>query len=184
MIAYLSGKILEKGKGFAIVLAGELGYKVQLAESVLKSLEKGAPVKFYTHQVIREDAQELFGFATMKELEFFWRLISVTGVGPKMALHLLALGPIEDIGRAIDRGDVDYLSSASGVGKKTAQRLVLDLRGKLVSESGSGEGSDLASALENLGYPRAKAHEAARSVGLEGTMEERLRAALKLMSRR
>jgi Holliday junction DNA helicase RuvA len=183
MIAYLSGKILEKGKGFAIVLAGEIGYKVQLAESVLKSLEKGTPVKFYTHQVIREDAQELFGFTTMQELEFFWRLISVTGVGPKMALHLLALGTIEDIGRAIDRGDIDYLSSASGVGKKTAQRLVLDLRGKLVSE-GTVEGSDLASALENLGYPRAKAHEAARSVGVEGTMEERLKAALKLMSRR
>jgi Holliday junction DNA helicase RuvA len=183
MIAYLSGKILEKGKDFAIVLAGEVGYKVQLAVAVLKSLEKGASVKFYTHQVVREDSAELFGFATMQELEFFWRLISVTGVGPKMALHLLALGPIEDIGRAIDRGDIDYLSSASGVGKKTAQRLVLDLRGKLVSE-GSGEGSDLASALENLGYPRAKAHEAARSVGVEGTMEERLKAALKLMSRR
>ena len=184
MIAYLSGKILEKGKDFAIVLAGEVGYKVQLAPAALKSLEKGASVKLYTHQVVRDDAQELFGFLSMKELEFFERLISVKGVGPKMALHLLALGTVEEVSHAIDRGDIDYLSSAQGVGKKTAQRAVLDLRGKLVSDTGSREGSDLASALENLGYPRAKAHEAARSVGVEGTMEERLKAALKLMSRR
>lgn len=183
MISYLSGTVLEKGKDFAIILAGQVGYKVMMTGRVRDLLEKGGPAKLYTHQVIRDDAQELYGFASMRELEFFWRLISVSGVGPKMALHLMGLGTVDEVSRAIDRGDVEYLAAAPGIGRKTAQRAVLELRGKLVSESGSAD-DELVSALVNLGYPAAKARAAAQSAGTEGPTEARLKAALKSLSRR
>jgi len=184
MLAYLKGTVLEKGKDFAIVLAGSLGYKVLVAERALLAMQKGEAVELYAHEVVRDDGRELFGFPTMKELEFFWRLTTVSGVGPKMALHLLNLGLVDSLTKAIDSGDVEYLSSAQGVGKKTAQRVVLELRGKLVSEEG-GEGGqgEIINALENLGFPRARAREVVKGLGPEGTTEEKIRQALRQLSK-
>jgi Holliday junction DNA helicase RuvA len=184
MIAYLKGTVLEKGKDFAVVLAGDIGYKVNLATSAALALEKGGVVRLYTHQVIRDDAHELYGFAQMKELEFFWKLTGVSGVGPKMAMHLLALGVVDSVSRAIEQGDVEYLSSAQGVGKKTAQRVVLELRGKLVGDDDvSGEVSEAVSALENLGYPRAKARAIVTGLPDGITTEEKIKLALRQLSR-
>lgn len=194
MIAYLKGSVLEKGKDYAIILCGDpsssatgtgIGYRVQLHERTLMALTKGENVNLYTHQVVREDSQELFGFATMRELEFFWRLTTVSGVGPKMAMHLLAVGMIETLSRAIDKGDVEFLSSAQGVGKKTAQRVVLELRGKLIDDDGTMPESEgeVVSALENLGYPRSKAREAVKTLDPNGTTQQKIKAALKVLSR-
>lgn len=185
MIAYLKGSVLEKGKDYAIILCGDIGYRVQMHERTLVALVKGENVNLYTHQVVREDSQDLFGFATMRELEFFWRLTTVSGVGPKMAMHLLAVGMIETLSRAIDKGDVEFLSSAQGVGKKTAQRVVLELRGKLVDDDGTMPESEgeVVSALENLGYPRNKAREAVKTLDPDGTTQQKIKAALKVLSR-
>lgn len=183
MIAYLKGIVLEKGKEHVILLCNDVGYLVQLPTHLLASVEKGGEARFYTHHVVREDASDLMGFATVHELDMFLKLITVSGVGPKMALHLMSLGPVEGIRGAVERGDVSYLESAQGVGRKTAQRVVLELKGKLVTDDEPGGGNDEAvSALENLGYPRARAREAIGAVG-EGTTEERIRAALKVLAK-
>ena len=182
MIAYLKGTVLEIGKEHVILLCGDVGYLIQLPAHLMASVEKGKEARFYTHHVVREDASDLMGFATAQELDFFLKLISVSGVGPKMGLHLMSLGPVESIRKAVENGDVSYLESAQGVGRKSAQRVILELKGKLVTEDEPGGGSDEAvSALENLGYPRAKAREIVGA--MEGTTEERIRAALKVLSR-
>lgn len=184
MIAYLNGRVLEKGKDFVILLCGEVGYKVGLTPALLTALEKGAPAALFTHLVVRDDAHDLFGFASMRELEFFWVLTSISGVGPKMAMHLLALGTVETLAKAIDKGDVGFLESAQGVGRKTAQRVVLELRGKLVSdEAPTGETSEVVSALENLGYPRHKVRDVVVGLPEGGTTEERIKQALKQLAK-
>ena len=186
MIAYLKGTVLEKGKDYAIILCGDIGYRVNLHARTLESFIKGEPVAIFTHQVIREDSHDLFGFATQRELEFFWRLTAVSGVGPKMAMHLLAIGLIDTLSRAIDKGDVDFLSSAQGVGKKTAQRVVLELKGKLVDDDETSEPEtegEVVSALENLGYPRSKAREAVKTLSPDASTQEKIRAALKVLAR-
>jgi Holliday junction DNA helicase RuvA len=183
MIAYLKGTVLEKGKEHVILLCGDVGYLVQLPTHLLATLEKGSEARLYTHHVIREDASDLIGFAAVQELDFFMKLITVSGVGPKMALHLMSLGPVGSLHAAVEKGDVAFLESAQGVGRKTAQRVVLELKGKLVTDDEPGQGSDeVVSALENLGYPRAKAREAAGAAA-DGTTQERIRAALKVLSK-
>lgn len=184
MIAYLRGTVLEKGKDSAVILTGDIGYRVSLPERTLAALKKGERAELYTQQIVREDSHELYGFPSMSELEFFWKLTSVSGVGPKMALHLLSLGLVDSLTKAIDKGDVDYLSSAQGVGKKTAQRVVLELRGKLVDDGmdGSADG-EVISALENLGYHRARAREVVKSLAPEGTTEEKLKLALRQLAK-
>lgn len=193
MIAYLKGSVLEKGREHVIVFVGDptspnglrgagVGYLVKVTTQLVASLEKGSEACLYTHHVIREDANELIGFATVVELELFTKFISVSGIGPKMALHLMSLGPVGSVRQAVERGDVSYLESAQGVGRKTAQRVVLELKGKLVTDDDPGEGGDEAvSALENLGYPRYQAREAVKD--LDGTTEERIKSALKILSR-
>lgn len=184
MIAYLNGRVLEKGKDFAILVCGEIGYKIGLGPVLLAALEKGVPASLYIHEVTRDDGRELFGFAAMKELEFFWKLTGVSGVGPKMAMHLLALGPVESVAKAIDKGDVAFLESAQGVGKKTAQRVVLELRGKLVSDDmPTGEASEVVSALENLGYARNKVRDIVNALPEGGSTEERIKQALKHLAK-
>ncbi len=183
MIAYLKGTVLEKGKEHVILLCNEVGYLVQLPTHLMASVEKGKEARFYTHHIVREDASDLMGFATAQELDFFLKLISVSGVGPKMGLHLMSLGPVESIRKAVENGDVSYLESAQGVGRKSAQRVILELKGKLITDDEPGGGSDEAvSALENLGYPRARVREAVGAAG-EGTTEERIRAALKVLAK-
>jgi Holliday junction DNA helicase RuvA len=184
MISYLKGAVLEKGKDFLIVLAGDLGYRVSVTSAVLGQVAKSDKIELYTQEVIREDSRELFGFPSMKELEFFWRLTTVSGVGPKMAMHIISLGTVESVSKAIDKGDIEYIESAQGVGKKTAQRVVLELKGKLVGDGEfAGEAGEVVSALENLGYHRAKAREAVGALTPGGTTEDRIKAALKYLSK-
>lgn len=183
MIAYLKGSVLEKGKDRVIVLCGDVGYLVQLPTTLLASVEKGAPIRLYTHQIVREDALDLVGFASLPELEFFWKLISVSGVGPKMALAVMSLGPVESVRKAVEKGDVAYIESAHGVGRKSAQRIVLELKGKLITDEEPGEGGDeVISALENLGYPRHRVREIVKELAA-GSTEERIKLALKQLSR-
>lgn len=183
MIAYLKGTVLEKGKEHVILLCGDVGYLLQLPTQLMASVEKGKEARFYTHHVVREDASDLMGFATAQELDFFLKLISVSGVGPKMGLHLMSLGPVESIRKAVENGDVSYLESAQGVGRKSAQRVILELKGKLITDDEPGGGSDeVVSALENLGYPRHKAREIVKDLA-DGSTEERIKLALKQLSR-
>lgn len=185
MIAHLSGIILEKGPDFVILKAGPVGYKVWVANGLELSLQKGAETELYIHEHVREDSRDFFGFASFEELEFFWKLIDLQGVGARMALQILALGPVPSIMKAIDKGDVAFISSAKGVGKKTAQRMVLELKGRLVDPDAGLDGTqmEVVSALENLGYTKSKARAAAASVTTEGSAEDRIKMALRLLAK-
>src|SRR5436190_1512468 len=113
MLAFLNGTVLEKGKDWVILRTGDHGYKVSVPKQLWLNLHKDDTASLYTHEIIREDSRELVGFAGMSELEFFWKLTSVSGVGPKMALNLMSLGPVTSVRQAVDRADVVFLSSAT-----------------------------------------------------------------------
>jgi Holliday junction DNA helicase RuvA len=195
MIGYLRGTVLEKHPNQVIVEAGGVGYDVQIPISTYTSLPaEGAAValRIYTH--VREDALLLFGFATAEEKIVFERLISVSGIGPKLAVTVLSGLPTTELVTAIRNSDVQRLVRSPGVGKKTAERIVLELKEKLVgveigtppepaqaSASWTALERDVLSALQNLGCSRSAAEEAIRKVkdrGAPDRFEAFFRAAM------
>lgn len=181
MIAWLKGNVIRKGGAWLIVEVNGLGYRVFAGPGIILSAKVGEPLALWTHEQQREDGREYYGFATADELEFFWKLITVSGVGPKSGLAIIGASNIAAVKKWIDEGNVAALSEIHGVGKKTAQKIVLELKGKLAdAEAGSDEAMD---ALVGLGYSRDEARNAV--VGIEGaTVEERVKAALKRLGRR
>jgi len=193
MISYLKGKILNKGQNFAIVEVGNVGYKVFLNPTALIKLETGKEAELYTHQYVREDALDLYGFKTPEELEFFELLLSISGVGPKSALGVLAIASVGNIKESISRGDPSLLTKVSGIGRKTAERVVLELRekidglayqGKQKAGDGAAVSGEEIDALMALGYSMSQAREALRQVDKKiKDSGERIRQALKKMGR-
>jgi holliday junction DNA helicase RuvA len=191
MLAYLSGKIQNKGKGYIILRTGDVGYKLFVNGTIYAALEIGQLAEFYTHQYVREDALDLYGFKTMEELELFELLISISGIGPKSALGVLAIASPDDLREAITRGDSTLLTKVSGIGKKTAERVVLELRDKVTTsnrETGSGQNTgimasgDEIDALMALGYSMVQARDALKKVNPQLTDSgERIREALQKM---
>jgi Holliday junction DNA helicase RuvA len=199
VIAHLRGRILEKQPTRVIVEAGGVGYDVAVPLSTFYGLgEPGAEVALRVHTHVREDALALYGFATALELDLFDRLISISGIGPKLALAVLSGIEPPDLVGAIERGDVARLTAIPGVGKKTSERIVLELKDRLprarVTEAAGdatpAEASvrdDLLSALVNLGYHRPLAEKAVdaslkaigRDAGFENTLKQALREVAK-----
>lgn len=191
MIYSLSGILSQKRQLFAVVDVGGVGYKVFLPLRVYEALpEIGEQVFLYCHFVVREDAQDLYGFLREYDLMFFEKLLSVNSVGPKSALAIMGLSESEELAAAITEGRSDVFIRAAGVGKKTAERVVLELRGKLPvlrSEEAVARmehDMDVEEALVGLGYAR---HDAKRVVGKIdkniSDIESRLRAALKVLKK-
>lgn len=200
MIAHLRGTVFEKHPNEVIVEAAGVGYEVQIPISTYTSLpEVGASVSLRIHTHVREDAFLLFGFATGEEKFVFERLIAVSGIGPKLAITVLSGLATGDLVAAIRGGDVQRLVRIPGVGKKTAERIVLELKDKL-GPAGAGEmaaaqvlaggpaltglDGDVLSALQNLGCSRAAAEEAVRKAkerGAEEAFEPLFRAAMALL---
>lgn len=198
MIAFIEGKIAEKNHGELIISAGGVGFSLMCSNATLSAAPaQGESWRCYTVMSVREDAMELFGFATKQEREMFKRLCMVTGVGTKTALGVLSALSIRDLSIAILTGDVAALSRAPGIGKKTAQRIVLELKDKVEQQDVSVSGADVAApvsvpvssihreaqaALQALGYTSA---EAARAVNLArdqaDTVDQLILAALKQM---
>jgi holliday junction DNA helicase RuvA len=186
MIGHLRGTVFEKNPNEVIVEAAGVGYEVVIPVSTYTVLpDKGAPVslRIYTH--VREDALTLFGFATTEEKALFERLISVSGIGPKLAVTVLSGLATADLIAAIRAGDVARLVRIPGVGKKTAERMILELKDKLATvEAVQGDGAviigpalnalerDVLSALQNLGCSRPAAEEAVRKLKERGAPEE------------
>ncbi len=131
MIAHLSGHVAEKTSVSLIIDVAGVGYEVHVANYERDAAKYGVPIKLYTHYHIRETAHELFGFSTLAAKRLFEMLISVSGVGPKMALAILSLGDVESIRSGIALGDSVFIQKASGVGKRLAQRVVVDLKDKV-----------------------------------------------------
>lgn len=190
MISLIQGKVLSNKNGELTVLtAGGVGYRLLVSPSVAKSTLVGSDATIETYLSVKEDALDLFGFASLAEKELFKNFLSVSGVGPKTALHLLELGSVEEITLAIGRGDVEYLTKVSGIGKKTAERIVVDLKSKVakgISDAGGAAlpatdaQSDVIDALVTLGYSVLQAREVVKKLDATGkNSEQLLREALK-----
>lgn len=186
MIGYLEGKVIFKGERYAILDVGGVGYKIFVPAAVQKNLELSKTAKLWTHQHVREDAMELYGFLHRAELEFFESLISISGIGPKSALGVLALAPVDTLKRAIASGETSYLTKVSGIGRKTAEKIVLELKDKMGGGNISfaadelKEDSDILEALVSLGYSQKEAREMIQKIpaNIKGR-DQRLKEALK-----
>ncbi len=193
MIATLEGILQYRGNDFVIINVGGIGFRVHVSGSTLNQLGTIKDKVFlHTHLHIREDNVSLYGFASNEELALFKNLISVSGVGPKLALGLLSAFSPEQIVMAITSDNIDLLSQAPGVGKKMASRLVVELRSKLEREWKevalplAPKSADVIAALTGLGYSLAEASEAVSQIpnSQELSLEEKIRIALQQVARR
>lgn len=194
MISFLNGKILNKGQSYVIIRVGDIGYKVFINPVFYADLDIGQGIEVYTHQHVREDALDLFGFKSLEELELFELLLSVSGVGPKSALGVLTIAGVEDIKESIARGDSTLLTKVSGIGRRTAERVVLELREKILKMEVYGKqvvrgdgimaNADEIDALMALGYSMTQARDALSQVDASiKDSGERIKQALKKLGK-
>ncbi|MEK7619335.1 MAG: Holliday junction branch migration protein RuvA [Patescibacteria group bacterium] len=190
MIAFLTGTVAERGGASIVLEVHDVGYRLSVPESTLRTCAVGERLTLHVHYHQRDEAPELYGFQTKEELSLFSKLISVSGVGPKTALAALSVASPDGIAGAIARGDAGLLRTVSGIGSKTAERIVVELRDALaremVAHANGREGSDvdLIEALVGLGYSPLDAQRALRSIPPECTdVSDRLKAALKGLGR-
>lgn len=195
MIAFVDGNVASLGSDSAVIQAGGVGYRIFCGPGTLSGLKEGSTARLYTHHLVREDQQSLYGFKTTEELGFFELLITVTGVGPKVALAIVSARPVADLQLAIFQGDESVLTAVSGVGKKLAARVMLELKEK-VSAAGASVGvggtagsaeSEVFAALQALGYSASEARVAATAalsaLPVGASLEDRVKAALRVLRR-
>jgi Holliday junction DNA helicase RuvA len=199
MIALIRGTLAYKSIDHVIIDVGGVGYRLSIPLSTFYSLPETDEVSLFTHTHVREDALLLYGFLTLEEKDLFVILIGISGVGPKLAINILSHIPAGDLKRAIAAGDIKRLSGLPGIGKKTAERLVLELKDKVGPTDGlplsaektaadttaSNLSNDVISALVNLGYKENLARKVLENMELSPglTMEETLKGALKVLIR-
>ena len=189
MIAYIEGTLHATESGALIIMTAGVGYRVYISsetENMYTSSTPGSSVSLFTHLVVRENVLDLYGFHTSEERSLFELLIGVPGIGPKSALGILSLATVETLERSIRSGDTTYLTKVSGIGKKSAEKIVLELKDKI---GGSGSDTDTLSgdvdvleALRSLGYSTHEAREALKQLPQETTdTQDRIKEALKLL---
>lgn len=198
MYAFIEGQVCEKAANTLVLLAAGVGWQLSVSANTLQAAPApGETMRCYTWLSVREDAMELFGFATREEKELFLQLTSVSGIGPKTALGLLGAMPLRDLSLAILLGDVNALSRAPGIGKKTAQRIALELKDKITQSDVSAVSDthtaavlpasdnvmEAVEALISLGYSSTEARNAISAVkGQSDKPEELIRLALRSMA--
>jgi len=185
MISRLRGTLIAHGGRHVILDVAGVGYKIAVMPETLRALGKTeGEATLLTHLVVREDALDLYGFFLQDELDLFELLIGISGIGPKSALQVMSLAGVEALKKAISSEDTSYLTKVSGIGKKTAEKIVLELKDKLGAGGGHHgelrEESDAVLALQSLGYSQAEAREALKSVKAEGT-GNRVKEALRML---
>jgi Holliday junction DNA helicase RuvA len=194
MIASLEGIVGAVGADSLVIEVAGIGYRVFAAPSVLATAPPGETLKLHTYHLIREDQQALYGFRTSEELGFFTLLLTVTGVGPKVALAIVGSRPTADLQLAIMTGDMAVLVAIPGIGKKLAERVIFELKEKVAAAGvaaveagaagtrGAAE-TEVVAALQALGYSLAEARAASRTAladaSIGGTLEDRVKAALR-----
>ena len=177
MFYYVNGTVAEIEAGLAVIDCSGVGYACATTNYTLSQLKKGERAKLYTYLNVREDAMELFGFASQSELRSFKMLIGVSGVGPKAALSILSSTTPQQLSMAVVMGDEKALTAAPGIGKKIAQRIILELKDKLIKEQGgfeAGSGATVTMPAQNN-----KAGEAAAALAVLGYGSQEIAAALK-----
>jgi Holliday junction DNA helicase RuvA len=187
MIGSLRGKITLKTEKFMLVETNGVGYKVSVSPDTISKTQNQEEVFLYIHTQVREDALDLYGFLKQEELTFFEMLLNVSGIGPRSALAILGIASIETLRKAIGTGDVSYLTKISGIGKKTAEKIVIELRDKMTEEKGGAhlQGElDALEALKSLGYSQNEAREALKKVTENADTNTKIREALKILGGR
>jgi Holliday junction DNA helicase RuvA len=199
VLASVEGSVGAVSADSLVIEVGGLGYRVFAAPSVIAAAVPGSRLKLHTYHLVREDQQALYGFRTAEELGFFNLLLTVTGVGPKVALAIVGSRPTPDLQLAIMQQDQAVLVSIPGIGKKLAERVIFELKEKVAAAgvaagvtagagaaAGGSEG-EIVAALQALGYSIGEAREASRAaladVGVSSTLEERVKAALRSLLR-
>lgn len=162
MIGYLTGTVHAVSEKDMIILVQGVGYRIMAPLPVLLANKKGGEVGLHIHTHVREDSLSLYGFEKETELELFERLINVSGIGPKSALAMLSVHSPTSVAEAVERGDAVLLSHTPGIGKKTAEKIILELKGKLAHMQEAGKGDnffEVRLALEALGYSAREVHD-------------------------
>lgn len=192
MIALLQGKIELKTERFVVLVVQGLGYKVFCSAKTLDKISpKAQEIKLYTHLVLKENAWELYGFLFFEELEFFELLIGISGIGPKIALNILSTASVEDLEEAIILGQETILNRVTGIGKKMAERIILELKSKVKKISKTtDQRSKVANEIEaidalvSLGYSVSQAREALRLIPeTVERIEDRIKEALRILGK-
>ena len=190
MIAHIQGKIAEKFNSSVIVDVNGVGYEITLTTFDFDDANLGDEKKYYTYHKISENAEELYGFSTLAAKKIFELLISVNGVGPKAGMAILSLASPEEVRNAIASADIAFVAKASGVGKKSAERVIVDLRDKVgipshvgtatvVGATSISDSDEALDALMALGFPLREATDALASIDTNLPTEERVKQALK-----
>jgi len=191
MISYLKGTISYIGENFIEIINNNIGYKVFVAGDILNLVKIDQEIEVYCYQNVKEDALDLYGFDSREKLYLFEKLVSVSGIGPKTALGVLALATVDEIESAIIRGDASILTKVSGIGKKTAERIVLELKNKfakggaaLNGKESQSEDADVIDGLVGLGYAIEDARKSLRQLddNIEGS-DKKIKECLKLLGK-
>lgn len=195
MIASISGKIIYKTEKFTIIENNGIGYKISMPEDALTGLKPNQDAKFYTYLYVRENALDLYGFLTREDLGFFEMLISVSGIGPKSAIGILSAASTKTIKSSILTNDASIMTKVSGIGHKTAAKIILELKSKLqnsiskedldsYTKGNFKEDMEVLDALIKLGYNKLRAQETLRSISSENkSVEEKIKECLKILGK-
>jgi len=181
MIAYLSGTIIKKQEKSIIVNTGQVGYEARVTGNLLSEIHEDEKIELFAHTHVREDALEIFGFKTYEELQFFKKLISISGVGPRTAQDILSL-PINKLKNAIINEEASFICTVPKVGKKIADRIILELKDKIVLDDSerihgafhSQSNEDAVNALEKLGYSRKQIQQGFKNLPKDLTTPEQI----------
>jgi len=190
MISQLKGQITFTGDRFIVLDVNGVGYRINLSqESLIELGKETGEVSLWTHLAVRENSLDLYGFLHQAELDFFEMLITISGIGPKSALGIMNVAPIETLRKAISTEDTSYLTKVSGIGRKIAEKIVLELKDKLSSVSSETDGqelkeeSDALEALRSLGYSTQESREALKGLDDVEGISEKVKAALKQLGK-
>jgi holliday junction DNA helicase RuvA len=190
MIGRLSGKVIIKSEGTVILDVGGVGYVIKTTNTDASELKEGEQIALWTHLSVRENSLDLFGFIENEKKQFFELLLSVSGIGPRSALSILDLAPLQELKQGIAKEDAKYLTDVSGIGKKTAQKIVLELKDKIalqteLNHSVSEVDNDVIDALRSLGYSAGEARDSLRKItNNTKDTQARLKEALKLLGQK
>jgi Holliday junction DNA helicase RuvA len=191
MISRLTGSIVHTDLKYVVLDVNGVGYKVAVGPDIFSKIDKKGPLTLWTYLAVREDALDLYGFISLAELKFFELLITISGIGPKTAMGILNVASIHSLEAAIQTGDTTHLTKVSGIGKKIAEKIVLELKDKVIEVSGGAEhtqlmknDADALEALKSLGYSPTEARDALK--GLPKTITkttDKVKEALKILGK-
>ncbi len=191
MISQLTGKVAHIDSKYIVLDVNGVGYKVSLVAEAFIKIAKGKTITLSTHLAVRENALDLYGFLSLEELNFFELLITISGIGPKTAMGILNVAPIHTLEIAIQTGETSHLTKIAGIGKKIAEKIVMELKDKVVTEAHTPEqaqtmrdDSDVLEALKSLGYSPTEARDVLKRISKTFTKtSDKIKEALKILGR-